>query len=473
MDKDTEPFRFAPSFYALEDSGSFTPGDFQAEYEALVADALRGDGQIDEQERKELDLAARALGLPKERVAQMEEAIRRSYERRATFTLLDPYEIAAPPPAALDDRTTPATLPPVAPATLPPLADTTPPSEEITDDRPTPQAIPAVAESIPPRSEEDELHDRFEEKGAEGALDEQFCTAAVLIRRGDATPHERELHDVYRSGTLPRPMRPLTFAAWTTLLFHPLQDRTTGDIFAVIASAVLRARVAAMHRGGALVHLDPRQRHDPDTSTVSAVRAVGWCANALGLRAPAIYVDPDRPTGLEIVTALPPAIRIGRAMLTGKSALELAFQCARTMTWFREEYFICTLLPEISFLEDVFLAALLVGAPDLNLPRDVLVRALANRDAILPALDAPRVDRLRELAHRFIAAGGRTSLRDWAQAAEFTACRAGLLMCGDLAVASGALAREPGGDERARELEGFWASDAASELRRDLGVAFS
>jgi hypothetical protein len=38
-------------------------------------------------------------------------------------------------------------------------------------------------------------------------------------------------------------------------------------------------------------------------------------------------------------------------------------------------------------------------------------------------------------------------------------------------VASDALANEPGAESRITELETFWASDEAGELRRRLGVA--
>ncbi len=90
---------------------------------------------------------------------------------------------------------------------------------------------------------------------------------------------------------------------------------------------------------------------------------------------------------------------------------------------------------------------------------------------MLPVLEQKQVTRLEELVGEFIARGGRTSLRRWAQSAELTACRAGMLMCGDLDVAAKILSKEPNGAERLADVEKFWASDVASELRRALGVA--
>ena len=483
-----EPFQLNPSFHSVEDTGTFLPQDFATEYEALYAEAL-SEGSISDGERARLDLAARALGLPDDRILQLEEAIRAAYEARASITRTDAGETHRSDPIALgDDAASKSIVVSAAElgatedeaaqpehATMPPegsVSDRPPDLGAFDDDRPTPRSIPAVLRHRLPEVEEDELHERFAQTGADGDIDAQFCTAAVLVRRGDANAEERFLHARFRATTLQRPTRPLTTTAWTTLLYYPLQERDTSDIFATVAQAALFARTAAMGKDGVLTRLDPAKRQDPATTTVSMVRAIGWCAATLGLRAPPIYIAPESDTGLEIVTAVPPASRIGARMLSGPSALELAFHAGRHLTWFREDTFVCALVA-VEHLEDIFLASLLIGAPDLPLLPEVRLRASLTRDALLPVLERGRVARLTELTARFLAHGGRTNLRRWAQAAELTACRAGLLVCGDLATACDVLLREPDGAEKVAEIEGFWASDAASELRRDLGVAVS
>jgi hypothetical protein len=228
-----------------------------------------------------------------------------------------------------------------------------------------------------------------------------------------------------------------------------------------------------MRRDRSLPHLDPEKRHDPQGSTVSAVRAIAWAASTLGLRTPPIFVDPGEGLAFEIVPALPPAIRVGAPMLAGRSAVQLAFDCARQLTWFREEHFVCTLVPSIPYLEELFLAALSLGAPQIELLPDVQARVALVAEAILPVLDPPRLARLKEQVSRFLAQGGKTSLRRWAQAAEWTSLRAGLLLCGDLTTACDVVAAEPNGVERTRELERFWGSEEASALRREIGIAIS
>lgn len=226
-----------------------------------------------------------------------------------------------------------------------------------------------------------------------------------------------------------------------------------------------------MRRDRVLPRLDVKDRQDPQSSTVTAVRALEWAAAVLGMQAPPVYVAPDREIGFEIVTAMPPATRIGRHVLAGRDAVDLAFRAARHLVWFRAEHFVCALVPSIQYLEDVFVAALSLGADGMDLLPEVRERVSIVADAVRPVLDPPRLAALKQSVSRFLERGGKTSLRRWARAAELTSCRAGLLVCGDLDVACDALMGEPGSTERITDLHAFWASDAASRLRRHLGVA--
>jgi hypothetical protein len=430
----------------MEDTGSFLAGDFEKQYEELFAEALE-EGEISPEERHRLDLAAAALGLDPERARRLENALLHAYESHAAITLAE--------------RVDPSSLADSAPLTGRPQSG----FFEGEDDRPTP-----VTQLAPIQDENALLHERFEAARKKRDLDAQFCTAAVLVRRKLATREETRVYEANRSLIPPRPTRSLTSDSWGRL-FHPDEDRCTGDVFAVIASAALLGRISAMRRDRSLPHLDADKRQEPHVSTVSAVRAIAWAATSLGLRTPPIFVDAGESLAFEIVPALPPAIRVGAPMLSGQSAVHLAFHCARQLTWFREEHFVCTLVPSIPYLEELFLAALSIGAPQIDLFPEVRARIKVVAEAIMPVLDPPRLARLQQQVARFLAQGGKTSLRRWAQSAEWTALRAGLLMCGDLVTACEAVAKEANAAERAHELEKFWASDEAGSLRRELGIA--
>ncbi|HEY8041064.1 MAG TPA: hypothetical protein VIF15_14760 [Polyangiaceae bacterium] len=452
------PFEIAPSLAEGDDTGSVRLGPFERLYESLFAEALEG-GEIGTEERERLDLAAKALGLDPSRVERLEAALLEAWESDAAETLVDPRSPVHADPGTLADRAS------VAPPAVPSFDDEAP-----TLARPgtrTGKRRSETPRELPFR----ELHARFDAAAKGDALDDQWRIAEVLVQRGAATRDQRAFWQEHRKPGPIRPNRPLNAEAWTGLLMHPDEDRTTGEVFGVIASAALVGRVSAMRRDGTLPRLDPEAYQNPQTSTVSAVRAMAWAAATLGIRTPPAYVDPDLDAGFEIVTVVPPSTRIGARVLSGLVAAQLAFACGRHLAWYREEHFVCTLVPSVAYLETIFYAALLLGAPTLSLPDDVRERARVFSLAIVPCLEPKQLERLRRLVARFLARGGRTNLKRWARAAEWTACRTGLLLCGELATAADALSNEPGAETRITQLETFWASEEAGELRRRLGVA--
>jgi hypothetical protein len=449
------PFEIAPSLAITEDTGSVRLGPFERLYETLFADALES-GEISPEERERLNLAAAALGLDAERVAHLEAALLETWESKAAETLDDPRAALHAEPDTSGDAPPPTAPPP-----------------DYGDDAPTVRRSSPRSRrpSAPPEVPFRELYARYEAAAAGGALDDRLRLAEVLVLRGAATPEQLAFWNAHRQPGPIRPVRALTAEAWISHLLHPDEDRTTSEVFGVIASASLLGRVSAMRRDGTLPKLDPESYQNPLTSTIAPVRALAWSAATLGIRTPPTYVVPDHDGGLEIVTVVPPSTRIGARALAGFGPSQLAFACGRHLAWFREEHFICTLVPSVAYLETIFYAALLLGAPALQLPDDVRERAHAFSQAIVPCLEPSQMEKLRRLVARFLARGGRTNLKRWARAAEWTACRTGLLLCGELQTAVDALANEPGGEARITQLETFWASGDAGALRAQLGVA--
>ena len=448
-------FEIAPSLAAEgDDTGSVRLGAFERHYESLFAEALEG-GEISPQERHRLDLAARSLGLDAARVAALEQALLDAWESDVAETLVEPQ------PDTLADR---------APSSMAP-----PPQGAPVDEDPPTLSRPRQKKRLKRREGSpeipfSELHARYLAATRSGAIDDAWRIAEVLQQRGAVTPEQQAFLAKHRQEGPIRPTHPLDEGGWA-LLSHEGEDKTTGEIFGVIASAALLGRVSAMRRDGTLPRIDPDAYQNPLTSTVSAVRALSWAAATLGLRAPPAYVAPEQDAGFEILTVVPPSTRIGSRALASWSAPRLAFTAGRHLSWFREDHFVCTLVPSVAYLESIFYAALLLGAPTLQLSEDVRERAKAFSQAIVPCLEPPQIERLRRLVARFLARGGRTNLKHWVRGAEWTACRAGLLLCGELSTAADVLSNEPGAESRITELETFWASEAAGSLRRKLGVS--
>ena len=317
------------------------------------------------------------------------------------------------------------------------------------------------------------LHSLYRVYDKKADADGKWRVAHVLVYLNQATPDERAHYTHLRETALVRPKSALTGDAWSRLLLHPDEEPIVGEIFAVVAPAVLMGRLSALRRDKALPKLDPAKRQDPATSTLQAVRCLAWAAAILGMHPPSIYVDPDYAGTTELVPAMPPATKVGQLALSGRSAAELAFIAGKHLAHHRAQEFMRALIPGIADLEDIFLAALSIGNPGMpmNERGKQIVVPIAN--AIEPILEPQSIDLLRGYFLRFVEEGGRTNLQRWASAADRTAFRAGLLLANDLRAAQTVfdLDDKAKSQERMDDLLTFASSDRYGKLRRQLGIS--
>jgi hypothetical protein len=312
----------------------------------------------------------------------------------------------------------------------------------------------------------------FRIQTARGDADAAFRASEALVALGAANADEKATFERGRAQTLIAPRGSISQAAWHDFLFHPEQELLTGQIFSLIAPAVLVGRVTSLRRDGKLHVPAPAAKQEVAKATVTAVRAVPWAAAILGLACPALYVEKDRDVGFAHLPGVPPSTVIGKRVLSGKTQLEQAFLVGRHLAWYRQESYLKTLFSAVPDLEDLFLAALIIGNPGLPIADDMKRRVTPIAQAIAPLLEAPQVDALRGCFLRFVEEGGRTNLQRWSAATDKTAARAGLVLCGDLGTALRLLEGEEGAQgEIAKDLLWFSASDRYGKLRRQLGVA--
>lgn len=522
-------FDHAPSFDAGETHGGIRLGRLEAMYEEIFAEVIE-DGVITVEERQRLDRAADSMGLDRERLRRLEAALQTAWEAHHNVRVV--VQAVAPTIAYADEEGRPSL---VMPAPAPRPAPAAPPT---TQTAPVSAPAPALAEttmetamiaqlraevlrlSARIRQLEGELEAARNDVAVEvdlgavaqpvaaddptdlqrrirqdpldpepmrllfrwakqaGKLDEQWCAASALVFGGHAGAEERSVFEAHHKPQLPKFSAAISSDAWRRLLFHPDEELLVGDIFSVITSAVLLGRVSALRRDKLLPKLDPQRRQDPVTSTISAVRALAWSAAILGLKPPPIYIDPELPQSIEMIPGMPPNLRIGAKLLSGRTPLEVAFECGRSLASFREEHFVRWLFPGVPDLEDLFLAALSLANPALPIPPHAKARVAPIAGAVQPVLEPTQVDRLRGHYLHFVEAGGRTNLQRWAHGVDKTACRAGLVLCNDLATAGRVLAKEERGEgggpgERMRDLLVFACSERNFNLRKQLGVAIA
>jgi hypothetical protein len=307
---------------------------------------------------------------------------------------------------------------------------------------------------------------------ARGDEDRAWCSAQALVALERADDEQRERFERYRARGLRAPKAGISPQAWLDQLTHVEQDYLTGQIFGAIVAAVLVGRVSTLQRDRSLYRPDPTLRQDPSKSTVTAVRALPWAASILGLLVPPIYLDKEFEGGYVHVPGVPPMTVIGKQVLRGRSELEHAFLTGRHLTSYRQELYVKVLYSAVPDLEDLFLSALTLGSPSLPIAEDRKRRVAPIAQAIEPLLDSQQTDNLHSCFARFVEEGGRTNLGRWSQAADKTACRAGLLLSGDLGTALGLLEKEEGPwGEQAQDLLSFCVSDRYATLRSELGLA--
>ena len=485
-------FQHAASFAAAEVAGGFGLGPLETQYEELFAEVLE-DGIITAEERARLERAAANLGIDRERLFRLEQAMVAAYQTRHRVRIVEHYEEPAASLAPLrveaDGDAGRALL-------LKRVEQLETRVRELEEELRRAQAainveidLSELDDAAATASEDpEEVWRRVRRNptdaaaqrqllriyAARGDLDRSFCVVQALVALGAATAEERAAFEAHRTRTLFAPRAGLSPSAWYDQLFHPEEEVLTGQIFGVIAPAALLGRVTALRRDGKLHHPKPETRQDPSKATVTAVRAIAWAAAILGLPTPHVFVERERDAAYLHVPAVPPVTVIGKAALTGRTQLEYAFLVGRHLSFYRNEHYVKTLFSSVPDLEDLFLAALVLGNPGLPIAEDVKRRVTPIANAIQPLLESAQLDTLRGCFLRFVEEGARTNLQRWSLATEKTACRAGFLLSNDLGTALGLLAAEEGGlGELGKDLLAFATSERYFGLRRQLGIALA
>lgn len=317
------------------------------------------------------------------------------------------------------------------------------------------------------------LHQLFTALGRDADHDRRWCVAHALCFLEEATDEERELYESHRRDGLIRPARAVHDAEWLQLLYHPWEDPVVGEILSVVAPAVLLGKLTQVRASIAPELLDPSTRVDTKTSTAPAVKSVTWAADVLGIMTPTVHLCPDDDVAMDVVLNPTPVSRLGKQVLGDRSPAELAFRAGRHLTWFRREHLLGQPNRSMRRLEDMFLAALLLGNPGLPITDEVKARVEPMSAAIRPMVGPEGIEQLKKAFGAFVEAGGRTNLSKWYLGVERTSCAAGLLLCDDLAVAADVL-RQAGVDNlpiAIDELILYATGDRFGQLRKRIGVA--
>jgi len=121
-------------------------------------------------------------------------------------------------------------------------------------------------------------------------------------------------------------------------------------------------------------------------------------------------------------------------------------------------------------------AGVMLAAPQQPMPPDMAAQIRVTAQELAKHMQPVQLEALRHYVKAFLEAGAKANIKRWNQAVELTACRAGLLVSGDLDIAKKIIGSEqtlPGEmapAEKMKELLVFSVSEEYSRLRQALGV---
>jgi hypothetical protein len=303
--------------------------------------------------------------------------------------------------------------------------------------------------------------------------DGRWNAACALELLGGANESELELAQAHRPEGLLPAQGVIPEADWLKNLLCPERDPTDEALVRALGDAVVAVGVDTARRKRRAPELEPSALQDPEKSTTMLARTLVWTARVLGLPRPSLYVLEQVPGDLAIAPTSEPTVLAGKALGSGFTLPELAFRWARVLVLLRPENRLGSLFSEPGELRALAQAAVAVVTtgpmPRLDGDAKLFARGLRRQ------LRGPALTRLRAAIGQSSASDVSRRLRSWARSGELVGARAGLLACGNLALAARLTEASPLPGTSAREqlddLIGYSLSEEYASLRERLGVA--
>ncbi len=298
--------------------------------------------------------------------------------------------------------------------------------------------------------------------------DKAWCVASALSFLKLADKEQNQFFEQYRNKGMIRPVNRVDNELWLKCLMHPTEDILVGKIFETVTPAVLSLRVAPDKQYG----LNKKHQVDPATSTAAFAKAFSFVAQVLSLPMPRLFLRPDVQGGLAYAITAQPASVCGSSLLMGVNPQDLIFVIAKHLSYYRGEHYVRRVLPTAAELKLVLLAALrLMGVGPEDAAVDEAAKQLGSK------MQPVHMEALKAVVRKFVEAGAKVDIKEWIQAVELSACRAGFLVANDLDIAARMIAAEPSegpGDmsvkEKVREMILFSVSEQYFRLRESLGI---
>ncbi|MCP4196768.1 MAG: hypothetical protein GY762_06415 [Proteobacteria bacterium] len=306
-------------------------------------------------------------------------------------------------------------------------------------------------------------------------FDKAWCVCATLAFLKKADADEQQFFEQYRASDAINTQARLGNEHWLRDLFHPEESIYVGKILEAVTNVTRNIKIQSISAVG----LKKWQRRPLKDKKVFS-QAFYYAAQVLNLPVvPDLYIQKSRPGGLHFAITEPMATVCGAGLLSGYSKQEHLFIVGTHLTYYRPEHYIRWALPTQGELKMLLLAAIKIGAPESQLPKDDTGVLDQYVNVLQTTLQSVEREYLTKVVTRFIKKNEVVDIEKWIRCVELTGCRAGLLLCNDLEVAARMIQSDVTtvddipDKEKIKELILFSASEEYFRLREHLGITIT
>lgn len=300
--------------------------------------------------------------------------------------------------------------------------------------------------------------------------DRAWCVAGILVALGAESDKENQFYQRFTSASLKLKPVTLTLAQWADLVVAGEEDWSLSEVLRILYERI----------GGRLALPSPkeagfgkRNKVDPEDGRI-LLAILDAVARVFGVQAADVYLN-DTLTGLRKESTMPPCLVAGKDMLEGRRGKEIRYAVGRNLSLFLPHHALAGVLDRDN-LKVLLLNTMKFMFPNLpEPPGDPKFHTRLRKE--MGAAFRPRVhEELKGHIGELRKKGGEISLARWLGGVEKTACRAGLIICNDMPLAStliqnhsSPLARiKP--EELVDDLILYMISDDYATVRELLGI---
>jgi len=309
--------------------------------------------------------------------------------------------------------------------------------------------------------------------------DGAWCVAHVLTFLRQADEEQARFYEQYKNKGMQKTRLRLTEEMWRRFVFHKDEDWFMSQIMATISEAVVQHNLIDMKTRG----IRRKDARDITSDPLLFSKIFSSVTLALNVAPPAVFLNEQNPGDMAFYPLTDkqgplPSVVVGSALLQGRTEKDLAFLLGRKVALLRADHLVRwpTLVEQLAQLKAFVIAAIKRVQPNIPVPAD-MAQAIPSYMAILERMSGRSLEHLAAVVHQLMQSGGDLNTNKWVKAVDFTATRAGFLMCSDLEVAGRLIQAEPmtvgmaDPREKIRDLIEWAISDEYFALRQQIGIS--